>query len=57
MCSRHWFMVPPDIRREVWRCWKERQAGADGSAEHHEQIKKLAREAVAAKEERQKPLW
>lgn len=23
MCRRHWFMVPPLVRRAVWAAWNE----------------------------------
>ena len=25
MCRRHWFMVPPPLRREVWRTYRPGQ--------------------------------
>lgn len=25
MCKLHWFMVPPQIRRLVWKTWRARE--------------------------------
>lgn len=46
-CKRHWFMVPKDIRDDVWRTWKARLRG--GPAEPHQIAKLRAQHAVALK--------
>lgn len=41
MCRRHWYQVPPPLRREVNAAWAAKQAQARGANSRH-------REAMAA---------
>lgn len=51
MCRRHWYMVPRDLRSEVWDAWRERlESPLDQSlVGRYEQAKAAAIEAVNAK--------
>ena len=45
MCKRHWFMVPPDLRKEVWR---EYRPGQEVDKEPTAEYLKAARKAIEA---------
>ena len=48
MCKRHWFMVPKNLRREVWRLYgKGQELRKDPSREYLA----AAKDAVAAVDE------
>jgi len=53
MCKRHWFMVPADLRKAVWREYRPGQeVGKEPTAEYLGAARN-AIEAVQAREERQ----
>jgi hypothetical protein len=45
MCKRHWFMVPPDLRTEVWR---EYRPGQEADKEPTAAYLEAARKAIVA---------
>ena len=55
MCKRHWFMVPADLRKAVWREYRPGQeVDKDPTAEYLKTAQK-AIAAVQAAEGRRKP--
>lgn len=57
MCREHWFMVPRELRAEVWAAWRGRQSAGlsaspddyDAAVERHEHAKAVAINAVNEK--------
>ena len=52
MCRRHWYMVPPDLRRLVWQEYRPGQEIDKGPSESYLHVVHLAIDAVARREGR-----
>jgi hypothetical protein len=50
MCRRHWYMVPAEIRRGVWRCYRPGQEIRKRISPAYLQSVRAAMRAVAEKE-------
>lgn len=49
-CSYHWFMVPADIRREIWRHYRKGQENDKNPSERWMEAAKKAQAAVERRE-------
>lgn len=49
-CRRHWFMVPPDIRRRIWATYRPGQCDDMNPSENYLRAAKAAIIAVARRE-------
>lgn len=43
-CRKHWFLLPANLRAQIWRTWKARQAnpGNPSAIDAHESAKTAA---------------
>ena len=52
MCRMHWYMVPIDLRRLIWRHYRPGQCDDMNPSKSYCHVAKQAVEAVARKEDR-----
>lgn len=52
MCRGHWFLVPEDLRTEVWRAYNQYQAAPGYDINRLERLRAVQKKAIEAVEAR-----